>query len=209
MGPSRIRLLAAAVAAFVVLVGFGTHFALPPILENRVEERLEEHGGRAEVELRAVPALRLLAGHGDRVEIHGSGLDFDFDDPDRDAFERLNRFDEVEIDLRDVTAGPFETARFRLDGLGNRRYRIDVDATASVADLARVAGEQFGPLGGLIGSIAGGSVPFSGAPVPVRLDGELQAHDGDIEMTSGTGRVAGLPAGPVARLVTNAILSRL
>jgi hypothetical protein len=143
------------------------------------------------------------------VEIHGSGLDFDFDDPDRDAFERLNRFDEVEIDLRDVTAGPFETARFRLDGLGNRRYRIDVDATASVADLARVAGEQFGPLGGLIGSIAGGSVPFSGAPVPVRLDGELQAHDGDIEMTSGTGRVAGLPAGPVARLVTNAILSRL
>ena len=208
MGRSRIRLLAAAVAGLVVLVGFGTHFALPPILEGRVEDRLEEHGGRAEVELRAVPALRLLAGHGDRVEVHGSGLDVDFDDPDRDAFERLNRFDEVEIDLTDVTAGPFETERFRLDGLGGGRYRIDVEATASVQDLARVAGEQFGPLGGLIGGVAGGSVPFSGAPVPVRLDGELKAHDGEVEMTSGGGAVAGLPAGPMARLVTNAILSR-
>jgi hypothetical protein len=43
----------------------------------------------------------------------------------------------------------------------------------------------------------------------VRLDGEIEAKDGDVEMVSGTGRVAGLPAGPVARLVTNAILSRL
>jgi hypothetical protein len=209
MDRSRIRLLAAAVAAFVVLVSFSTHFLLPPILEGRVEDRLEEHGGRADVELRAVPALRLLAGHGDRIEVRGSGLEFDFEDPDRDAFERLNRFEEVEIDLREVTAGPFETESFRLEGLGGKRYRISVDATASVQDLARVAGEQFGPLGGLIGSIAGGSVPFSGAPVPVRLDGELEAREGEVEMVSGTGRVAGLPAGPMARLVTNAILSRL
>ena len=209
MDRSRIRLLAVAVAAFVVLVGVGTHFLLPPILEGRVEERLEEHGGRAEVELSAVPSLRLLAGHGDRIELRGSGLEFDLDDPHRDAFERLNRFDEVEIDLSEVTAGPFETEAFRLEGLGDRRYRIEVDATASLQDLARIAGEQFGPLGGLIGSIAGGSVPFSGAPVPVRLDGELEAKDGEVEMVSGTGRVAGLPAGPMARLVTNAILSRL
>jgi hypothetical protein len=209
MDRSRIRLLAVAVAAFVVLVGVGTHFLLPPILEGRVEERLEEHGGRAEVELRAVPALRLLAGHGDRIEVRGSGLDFDFDDPDTDAFDRLNRFEEVEIDLREVTAGPFETERFRLEGLGGKRYEIEVDATASVADLARVAGEQFGPLGGLIGGIAGGSIPFSGAPVPVRLDGELEAEDGDVTMVSGGGGVAGIPAGPMAKLVTNAILSRL
>ncbi len=81
--------------------------------------------------------------------------------------------------------------------------------SASIQDLAKVAGEQFGPLGELIGGIAGGSVPFSGAPVPVRLDGELEAKDGHVEMVSGTGRVAGIPAGPLAGLVTNAILSRL
>ena len=207
MGGSRIRLLAAGVAGLVVLVAVVTHFALPPYLEGRVEERLEEHGGRAEVELRAVPALRLLAGHGDRLEIEGSGLGVDFDDPDRDVFDDLNKFDEVDVDLREVTAGPFETESFRLEGSGGGRYRIDVDATASIQDLAEVAGGQFGPLGELIGGIAGGSVPFSGAPVPVRLDGELEAKDGEVEMISGTGRVAGVPAGPLARLVTNAILS--
>jgi hypothetical protein len=209
MGRSRIRHLAAGVAGFVVLVAVATHFLLPSYLEGRVEERLEEHGGRAEVELRAVPALRLLAGHGDRIEIEGSGLEIDFDDPDRDAFERLNRFDEVAIELTDVDAGPFETRRFLLEGLGDDRYRIETDATATIQDLARVAGEQFGPLGGLIGSIAGGSVPFSAAPVPIRLDGEVHAEDGAVEMVSGDARVAGLPAGPLARLVTNAILSGL
>ena len=209
MGRPRIRLFAAGVAGFVVLVAVATHFALPPYFEGRVEERLEEHGGRADVELRAVPALRLLAGHGDRIEIEGSGLEFDFDEPDRDAFERLNRFDEVEIHLTDVEAGPFNTSSFRLEGLGDQRYRIETDATATIQDIARVAGEQFGPLGGLIGSIAGGSVPFSAAPVPIRLDGEVEADDGEVVMVSGDARVAGLPAGPLARLVTNAVLSRL
>jgi hypothetical protein len=205
----QIRLLAGGVAGFVILVAILTHFLLPGYLENRVEERLEEHGGRAEVELSAVPAIRLLAGHGDRIEITGSGLEVDFDDPDQDAFERLDKFDEVEIELTEVEAPPFEVSSFRLEGLGDGRYRIETDATASIQELGRVAGEQFGPLGGLIGSIVGGSAPLSGAPVPVRLDGEIEAKDGEVEMVSGDARVAGLPAGPVARLVTNAILSGL
>ena len=209
MGRSRIRLLAAVVAGGVVLVAVATHFLLPSYLEGRVEERLEEHGGRADVELRAVPALRLLAGHGDRLEITGSGLEVDFDDPDEDAFDRLNKFDEVEIDLADVEADPFEVAFFRLEGLGDNRYRIETDATATLQDLGRVAGEQFGPLGGLIGSIVGGSAPFSGAPVPIELDGEFEANDGDVKMVSGDARVAKIPAGPLASLVTNAILSDL
>ena len=209
MDRSRIRLLAAGVAAFLVLLAVGTHFLLPPYVEGRIEDRLEEHGGFADVRLRAVPALRLLAGHGDRLEIEGSGLEFDFDDPDRDAFERLNKFDHVEIELTDVEAGPFETSHFRLEATGDRTYRIDVDATATVRDLAAEGGAQFGPLGELIGGLAGGSVPFSTQPVPVRFDGEVEARDGDVRVVSGAGRVAGLPAGPVARLVTNAILSRL
>ena len=205
----QIRLLGFGVAGLVVLVAIGTHFLLPPYLENRVEERLEEHGGKAEVELSAVPAIRLLAGHGDRIEVTGSGLEVDFDDPDEDAFDQLNKFDEVEIELTDVEADPFEVSDFRLEGLGDGRYRIETDATASIQELGRVAGEQFGSIGGLIGSIVGGSAPLSGAPVPIRLDGELEAKDGDVEMVSGDARVAGLPAGPVARLVTNAILSAL
>ena len=211
MGHRRIRLLAATIAAGVVLVGVATHFLLPPYLEGRVEERLEEHGGRAQVELRAVPALRLLAGHGDRIEVTGSGLEYDLDDPDSDAFERLDRFDEVEIDLREVTAGPFETERFTLTrGAGKGgRYRIGVLARASPQDLAVAAGEEFGEIGRLIGEIAGGAIPFSAATLPIRLEGELEARDGRVEMVSGGGQVAGLPAGPLAQVVTNALLSRL
>ena len=208
MGGSRIRLLAGGVAGLVVLVAAVTHFALPPYLEGHVEERLEEHGGRAEVELEAVPALRLLTGHGDRLEIEGSGLEVDFDDPDEDVFEELNRFDEVYVDLTDVEAGPFDTETFVLEGQGDGRYRIDVDATITGQDLARIAGGQFGPLGELIGGVAGGGL-LGSAPIPIRLEGELEAKDGEVVMTSGTGTVAGIPAGPVARLVTTAILSSL
>ena len=209
MTRQRIRLLGFGVAGLVVLVAIGTHFLLPPYLENRVEERLEEHGGRAEVDLSAVPAIRLLTGHGDRIEVTGSGLEVDLDDPDEDAFEQLNKFDEVEIDLTDVEADPFDVSSFQLEGLDDGHYRIEMDATASVQEIGRIAGEQFGPIGGLIGSIVGGSAPLSGAPVPVRLDGELETEDGDVQMVSGDARVAGLPAGPVARIVTNAILSAL
>ena len=209
MSRSRIRLLAAVVAGIVVLVAVATHFLLPPYLEGRVEDRLEEHGGHADVELSAVPSIRLLAGHGDRLEITGSGLEVDFDDPDEDAFDRLNKFDEVDIDLTDVEADPFQVDTFRLEGLGDNHYRIQTDASATLQDLGRIAGEQFGPLGGLIGSIVGGSAPFSAAPVPIELDGELVAEDGDVEMVSGDARVAKIPAGPLARLVTNAILSDL
>jgi hypothetical protein len=209
MARSRIRLLAAIVAGIVVLLAVATHFLLPPYLEGRVEDRLEEHGGHAEVELSAVPAIRLLAGHGDRLEITGSGLEVDFDDPDEDAFDRLNKFDEVEIDLTDVEADPFQVDTFRLEGLGDNHYRIETGASATLQDLGRIAGEQFGPLGGLIGSIVGGSAPFSGAPVPIALDGELVAEDGDVTMVSGDARVAKIPAGPAARLITNAILSDL
>jgi hypothetical protein len=118
------------------------------------------------------------------------------------------------VDLRDVTAGPFETARFRLESTGGgtdgaKRYAIEIDARASPRDLAAVAGEQFGDLGRLLGEIAGGAIPFGAASVPLRLDGQLESRDGEVEMVAGTAAVAGVPAGPLARIVTDAILSRL
>ena len=193
----------------MVLVAIGTHFLLPPYLENRVEERLEEHGGRAEVELSAVPAIRLLAGHGDRIEVTGSGLEVDFEDPDEDAFDQLNKFDEVEIELTDVEADPFDVSSFRLEGLGDGRYRIETDATASVQELGRVAGEQFGPLGGLIGSIVGGSAPLSARRCRSGSTASSRPRTAMSRWCPATQAWPGLPAGPVARLVTNAILSAL
>ena len=52
-------------------------------------------------------------------------------------------------------------------------------------------------------------MPGGAAPVPIDLDGELEAKDGEVKMVSGDASVAGLPAGPAAVLITNAILSDL
>jgi hypothetical protein len=210
MDRSWIRPLALGIAALVVLVAVATHFLLPDYLGNRVEERLEEHGGVAEVTLKAVPAIRLLAKHGDKIEIRGSGLEYDFGDPDRDAFEKLDNFDEVDIELVDVQAGPFDTERFSLQRAdGAELYTVEIQASASAQELAEVAGDRFGDLGGLITEIAGGAIPFSNVDFPIEVEGELESNDGGVEMTSGTGSVAGVPAGPLTELVTNAVLSRL
>src|SRR6185436_10368966 len=107
----------------------------------------------------------------------------------------LGRFDDVNIDLREVTAEPFEIQTFALDTVGDDRYRIQLEATASIQDLARFGGSQFGPLGALVGELAGNSAPFSDAPVPVKLDGEVESKDGEAEMVAGGGEVAGIPAG--------------
>ena len=210
MGTSRIRLIGFCLAGVVVAVAVATHFLLPGYLANRVEERLEEHGGRADVTLKAVPALRLLAGHGDRIEITGSGLEHDFEDPDRDAFEKLDKFDEVEVSLREVTAGPFDVERFELGRPnGEELYAVDIQASASPQELAEAAGERFGDLGRLLGEIAGGAIPFSGVSLPVTVEGTLESDDGRVRMVDGTGDVAGIPAGPLTELITNAVLSRL
>ena len=210
MDRSRIRLIALAIAAAVVLVAVATHFLLPGFLESQVEERLEARGGRADVTLKAVPAIRLLAGHGDRIEIHGSGLDYDFAEPES-AFEKLDKFDEVEIELRNTTAGPFEVEGFDLTRSGSDSpYVISIDASTEAQELAEAAGEGLGGgLGKIIGGLAGGAIPFSTVDVPIRVDGEFESDGGRVRMVDGGGTVAGLPAGPVIELVTNAVLSRL
>ena len=160
--------------------------------------------------LRAIPAVRLLAKRGDLIKVRGSGLEYEFEDPDQDAFERLDGFEEVDIELKEVTAGPFDTERFVLkrDGSGTR-YAVDIDASATAQDLAQAAGERFGNLGKLLGELAGGALPFSAVEVSIRVQGELEADDGRVRMVSGTGSVAGIPAGPLTSLITNAVLSRL
>ena len=58
-------------AAGLVVALVATQLVLPPLLASKVEDRLTAHGGRADVDLDAVPALRLLAHDGDRFELHG------------------------------------------------------------------------------------------------------------------------------------------
>jgi hypothetical protein len=93
--------LGIALAALLI----ASQFLLPPYLEHRVANSLTEHGGSAKVELDAVPALRLLFGHGPTLHITASGLSVDLSPGQEDIFKRLDNFSDVHIDIADSRAG--------------------------------------------------------------------------------------------------------
>ena len=68
-----------AVAGVVVFALVASQVLIPPLGESRVEDRLEAGGGTAEVKLGAVPAVRLLFGDGERLEVRAHDLDLPLD----------------------------------------------------------------------------------------------------------------------------------
>ena len=46
-------------------------------------------------------------------------------------------------------------------------------------------------------------------PIPVALDVELESERGRVVIVSGGGTVAGYPTGPLAELITSAVVVRL
>jgi hypothetical protein len=75
--------------------------------------------------------------------------------------------------------------------------------------LSSYAGSQLGgPLGGLIGRVASGLVPFSTEPIPVEVDAAIRSRDGRPELQAVNGSIAGVPAGPFAAALASAIADR-
>jgi hypothetical protein len=197
----RRVLITTAVAAVAVAVG--SQLVLPAIAENRVEDRLTEGGGEARVSASAVPAVRLLFDDGDRLEVEASGLDLELDEQ-TDAFERLDGFGDVDIAIADFDAGPMALESFELARDGSAPYRLTSSGRASPADLVAVGAESLGLPGGELAGLA-----FSDRPVPVELDMELASEDGEPDVVSGGGTIAGISTGALGELITEAIVSRL
>lgn len=205
MGVSRLAPLAAAAVALLLVL---TQLFLPGIGEGAIEDRLTENGGVADVSLSAVPAARLLWGDGDRLAIDGTGLGLELDTAE-DPFDDLDRFGKVEIVLHDSTAGPFEVDSFILTRDGDEPYSLVSDSTASVSDMARFGIERAElPGAGVVGAILG-LAGVGGVTVPVELDMKLASDGGRIRVIEGGGTVAGFPTGPLAELITTAIVVRL
>jgi hypothetical protein len=183
---------------------------LPPYLADRVEARLEEDGGSAKVSLSAFPAARLLFGDGDRIEIRGGGLRTELESGAQPLSE-LDGFDEVDVRVTDFRAGPFDADGLDLTRTGKgETYDLRIDASASARDLSSYAASRFGgPLGDLIGAIAGEALPFGGRPIPVAVDARVRSDGGRTRLVSGGGTVAGLPAGPLAEAILGAVIARL
>jgi hypothetical protein len=201
-------LLAAAVA--LVAVAAVVQIFLPAYLAERVERRLEKDGGTARVSLGAFPAPRLLFKDGDRVEIRGSGLRTELDARARPLGD-LDGFDEVDVRMTDLHAGPFDAHSVELTrARAGEPYDLRIDASATARDLSSYAASRLGgPLGGLIGSIAGEALPFGGRPLPIEIDAKLESDDGRARVVSGGGSVAGLPTGPLAEAILGGVVAGL
>ncbi len=123
---ARWTLIAAGLVTFALVA---SQLLLPSLGAQRVEDRLTQGGGSAEVTLGAVPAVRLLFSDGERLEVTARDLDLELDEREA-VFDRLDGFTIVDISVTSSSAGPFELTRFLLqrDGewaLQPRRQRRD------------------------------------------------------------------------------------
>jgi len=194
--------------AVLVALAVASQFVIPPVAENRVEDRLTSGGGSADVSLDAFPAVRLLFGDGDRIQVRGNGLDLDLE-RETNIFDNLDGFDEVDVSLADYRAGPFQIRTFELTRDGpEATYDLVLAGSATPADIAAYGADRLGLVGGpLLGAIA---AQLAGKrPVPIDLDMQLRSEDGRVVVESGGGTVAGLPAGLLAQVITSAIVVRL
>ena len=203
------RVVAVSAVVVVVLLG-AAQLALPAIAERRIEDRLERDGGSAKADVSAFPALRLLFGDGDSLEVTGSGLRVD-PTAQQDVLARIDGFDEVDVALAQVDAGPFQVEAFELArGEGERDYSVEVAGTTSGREFARYVGSRAGgPLGGLLGDLATGGLPAAGSEIPVDVSAAIRSREGEIETRDARGTVAGIPAGPLVDLVVEAVVRRL
>ena len=203
----RWGILVAGVAIFVVVA---SQILVPSLGERRVEDRLTERGGSAEVTLGAFPAARLLFSDGERFEVEARDLDLALDQEAR-VFDRLDGFSLVEVSIEDSVAGPFELDSFRLSREDEGPYRLVSSGVTTVSglvdagfDTVELPGESLADL--ILNQLFGEA---DDAEVPVELDAELTSEDGRVRVVSGGGTVAGFETGPLAELISSAIVVQL
>jgi hypothetical protein len=196
----RVALLLVGLAA---LLAVGSQLLLPPILEGRVADRLERGGGEADVSLRAVPAARLLFDHGSSLKVEGHDLRLPLGGREQ-VLERLDGFDEVRVRLHRVRASPMAMRSFSLDRAHEKGdYAVRMSGSTTPRGMARF-------LGGLVGELAAGALPGGGrVPVPVDVAATVRSRNGEREVVSSRGTVAGVPAGPLVGVVLDAVVRRL
>jgi hypothetical protein len=207
----RLMRVAIALAVAVVAVLVLTQLLLPRYVEGRIETRLTRNGGIADVSIDVLPALRLLAGDGDRLTIRGSGLDLEIESVEPRLWKRLDRFDAVDIRLTAVRTGPLRTEAFFLQRPeGSSTYLIRSRSTVVPAELVGYAASRFlpGAFGGTLSGLAA-TVPGGERAIPLDVDVRIASDDGRPRVVSGSGSFAGIPTALIVELVGSAVAKRL
>jgi hypothetical protein len=195
-------------AGAAIFLGVTSQILVPSLGEREIEDSLTAGGGEAEVTLGAFPAVRLLAGDGERFEVEAHDLELALD-PSEEVFKRLDGFAIVEISIADSKAGPIELERFELTRDGGSEYRLSADGTTSTSSLVDYGIEAEIPGGGLAGMALDLFGIETDYVVPIDLDMELISDEGRVQVVSGDGTIGGVPAGPLAELITSAVVVRL
>jgi len=196
-----------AVAGVLVFLLVTSQLLIPNFAAREVEDRLTAGGGSAEVTMGAVPAVRLLFGDGERIEVTARELELDLD-RDAKVWERLDGFGNVDIAIESFRAGPFELDHFELRRESKDPYRLVSSGRTSMGALVDYGIERFnlpgGPLADLATDLFGDGLDF-----PVELDMTLRSKDGGVEVIDGDTTIAGLPAGPLAEMISASIIAQL
>ena len=207
-----MRRFVAGVLVTLGVLAVAGQLALPQYYAGRTEDRLEQGGGSARVSIGAFPALTLLAGRGDSLEVSGSGLSFELEGRREDRFERLDGFGEVDLELEEVQAGPLDVEELELTRAGEAEpYELVMQASTTPTKLVEELGARAGgALGSLVGSLATEALPGGGrSAVPLELRAAISSEEGRTDVRDASGSVAGVPAGPLAEIVAGAVIERL
>lgn len=197
--------------ALLVLLAVVSQLLLPSYLGHRIESRLTSHGGSANVDLSAFPAVRLPFGEGDSLHVRAHGLSLDLPRAAReDVFGRLNGFGDVTVAIADSRAGPFTVRSFWMKRRPDQRFDLILSADATAGDVARYAGAQLGGgFGQALAGLAAGAFSAFDRPIPVDARMVIDATTSPPTAVAVQGAVAGLPAGPLAQVVANTLLGSL
>jgi hypothetical protein len=191
----------------VLVIGTGTvilllvlsQLLLPGYLEGRVADRLTKGGGKADVTLKAFPALTLLADSGSEAKVRGSGLDLPVNAGGDKPLDALDGFDEVDLDVTASTAGPFTVDELTLKRASDGDpYTTRLDASTTGRRLATY-------VGGFLGGLAAGALPLSDTSIPVHVSATVESDGGRPVVREVDGTIAGFPAGPLLEALAIAV----
>jgi hypothetical protein len=206
MTRARWGMIAAGVVVFVLVA---SQILIPPLGARQVEDRLEAGGGSADVTMGAVPALRLLWGDGERLEVDARDLDLPLD-RNLHVFDDLDGFGIVDVEIANSHTGPFELTSFSLTRDGSGPYHMVTSGQTTAAELVDygIGGVEL-PGASLLDSLMEVFLGPSDESIPVSLDMQLASDRGVVRVVSGESTVAGIPAGPVGAMITSAIVNSI
>lgn len=163
-------------AGVVLLLLAAGQLLLPRLAERRLRADLESSGEVLEVRVAAFPALKLLFGRADRVEVRMAAVRASGQNEIAGLLDRTEAAGDLDVSASELRVGPLLVRDVRLDKRGERLYgeagvtQADIEAASPVAVALRPVATGDGTL------VLEARTAFLGREVAVRA--RLSSQDG-------------------------------